>query len=90
MRQQDQSEETRVSRAVSQDAEYETDGPVDFSCLRGVKAAGEVAQPAGVNRAELIDEHTGPVPSISISGQKIAGCALVDVGATISVERGIP
>jgi hypothetical protein len=56
-RQQDQSEEIR---AVSQDAKYETDGPVDFSCLCGVKAAGEIAQPAGVDRAELIDEHAGP------------------------------
>jgi hypothetical protein len=30
------------------------------------------------------------VPSISISGRKMAGCALVEVGATISVESKIP
>src|SRR5260370_13879013 len=50
----------RVPRAVSENSEHEPDGPVDFSCLRGVKATGEVAQPAGVDRAHLVDEYAGP------------------------------
>jgi hypothetical protein len=37
--------------AVSENSEHEPDGPVDLSCLHGVKATGEVAQPAGVDRA---------------------------------------
>ena len=40
----------RVPQAVSEDAEDEADGPVDLACLCGVEAAGEVAQPAGVDR----------------------------------------
>jgi hypothetical protein len=50
----------RTSRAVSEDSEHEADGPVDLSCLHGVKATGEVAQPAGVDRAHLVDEYAGP------------------------------
>jgi hypothetical protein len=45
---------------ISEDAEHEADGSVDLSCLYRVKAAGEVAQPAGVDGAHLIDEHAGP------------------------------
>lgn len=46
--------------AVSENSEDEPDGPVDLSCLGGVKAAGEVAQSAGVDRAHLVDEYAGP------------------------------
>jgi hypothetical protein len=31
------------TRAVSENSEHEPDGPVDLSCLHGVKATGEVA-----------------------------------------------
>ncbi len=48
------------ARAVSENSEHEPDGPVDLSCLRCVKAAGEVAQSAGVDRAHLIDQYAGP------------------------------
>ena len=44
----------------SENSEHEPDGPVDLSCLHGVKATGEVAQPAGVDRAHLVDEYAGP------------------------------
>src|SRR4249920_3438525 len=47
-------------RAVSENSEDEPDGPIDLSCLGGVKAAGEAAQPAGVDRAHLVDEYAGP------------------------------
>ena len=50
----------RAPWAVSENSEHEPDGPVDFSCLHGVKATGEVAQPAGVDRAHLVDEYAGP------------------------------
>jgi hypothetical protein len=46
--------------AVSENSEDEPDGPVDLSCLGGVKAAGEAAQPTGVDRAHLVDEYAGP------------------------------
>jgi hypothetical protein len=44
----------------SENSEHEPDGPVDISCLHGIKAAGEVAQSAGVDRAHLVDENAGP------------------------------
>jgi hypothetical protein len=47
-------------RAVSENSEDEPDGPVDLSCLGGVKAAGEAAQQTGVDRAHLVDEYAGP------------------------------
>ena len=46
-----------VRVAFSEHAKYESDGPVDLSCLCSVKAAREVAQPAGVNRTHLVNEH---------------------------------
>ena len=48
------------TRIVSENSEHQSDGPVDLSCLHGVKATGEVAQPAGVDRAHLVDEYAGP------------------------------
>jgi len=47
-------------RAVSENSEDEPDGPVDLARLGGVKAAGEAAQPAGVDRAHLVNEYAGP------------------------------
>jgi hypothetical protein len=51
---------SNVRLTVSENAEHEPHGPIDFSCLCGVKAAGEVAQPAGIDCAHLIDEHASP------------------------------
>ena len=45
---------------VSQNAEYQPDGPVDLSCPCCVEAACEVTQSVGIDRAHLIDEHTSP------------------------------
>jgi hypothetical protein len=79
-----------ADQTASEDAEHQSDGAVHFSCLRRVEASCQFAQSACVDGAHLIDEHASAHSFISISGRKIAGCALVEVGATISVESRIP
>ena len=53
-------------------------------------ASRRPANSPGGARTRLIYGARVRAPSMSISGRKIAGCALVEVGATISVESRIP
>src|SRR5580693_4379981 len=60
--------------------------PVSAASRRPAKSPSRLASTA---RIWSTSTRVG-VPSISISGRKIAACALVEVGATISVESRIP
>ncbi len=68
------------------------EGFVDSPLLVWADPAHQIAEPSGLDRADLLDENTSrlaPVsPSSSISGRKDAGLALSDVGATRTTERG--
>ncbi len=64
------------------------EGLVDTPLFFRSHPAHKLAEPSGIDGADLLNQHPGGRPSRSISGRNDAGRTLRDVGATSTTERG--